>query len=64
MCPDRCGSVGEVLQTEGPPVRFQSGHMPDCRLDPWIGVCERHQSMLLLHIDVSLPFFLSPFSSL
>ena len=35
-----------------------------CGLDPWLGGARGSLSMFLLHIDLSLPLFLPPFSSL
>ena len=43
----------------------QSGHLPGLQVPSLVGVHkESSQLMFLSHIDVSLPFFLSPFPSL
>ena len=50
------------LQTKGSLVHSQSGHMPGLWVSPQLETSER-EPMFLLHIEVSLPLFLPPFSS-
>ena len=65
--PGWCDSVGGVLprKPKGSQFNSRSGHMPGLRVWSPVRVCARdNPQMFLSHMDVSLPLFLPPFSSL